>query len=98
MIWERQRESEGERETWWEVERGAVAGEAETGGISDQVSRSAVDVCGFLTGVVVFLSIVLESSLSLTHYYCDVHCYSLSLEITGEIWKMKLDWDENFKM
>jgi hypothetical protein len=41
--------------TWWErvAEREAAeatAGES-AGGFSDQVSRSAVDVCGFLTGV-----------------------------------------------
>lgn len=40
--------------TWWDrtaEEREAEEGESD-GGASDQVSRSAVDVCGFLTGVV----------------------------------------------
>jgi len=46
--------------TWWErtAEREAEEGES-GGGTSDQVSRSAVDVCGFLTGVL--LSILSHS-------------------------------------
>jgi hypothetical protein len=44
--------------TWWgRVEREAepTAGES-GGGVSDHVSRSAVEVCGFLTGVLLSIT------------------------------------------
>lgn len=46
--------------TWWErtEERVAEEGAGESaGGVSDQVSRSAVEVCGFLTGVLLSIPI-----------------------------------------
>lgn len=50
--------------TWWERTAERVAAEESAGGVSDHVSRSAVDVWGFLTGVL--LSIIVSSSSTLT--------------------------------
>ena len=61
FTWERERVG-----TWWERAPETVAGDSD-GGTSDQVSRSAVDVWGFLTGV--FLSIS-QSFLSLSLSLC----------------------------
>ena len=74
FTWEREKVG-----TWWERAPETVAGDSD-GGTSDQVSRSAVDVWGFLTGV--FLSIS-QSFLSLS--------LSLRLRYFKKIWNFQID-------